>query len=553
MKKLLSIICLLLMAALITNAQQDNFQKLTSPYLGQKPPEMTPEIFAQGIISTEGNNEFCASFSPDGREFYFNRGMTIMVCRFQKDGWTNPEPALFNEKYQGHEAHVTFDNKRIFFGCSRPPQPYGIWLTEKTSTYWSAPQRMWEGMYVTSVKNGNIYFGVEFPLPAHIVMTRLTDTGYVSPVKQEIKLANSQKDNISIFHPTIAPDESYIIFDDNKKLYVSFRETNGLWGDAISLSEILNEQPAVIPAISYDGKYLFYASKGDLYWVSTSILDKLKQKSSDSLISIYDNSKHKIEYNDDAVLTILYNNESCDDSIVADHGFSCLVESKGQSLLFDAGRISEKFLANVRAMDVKLSDIKHVFVSHIHDDHLGGLYDVLKSCNQPKLFMPYSYPKLINEPAGERADSDWQSLLEKYKPFVSEIVRERKSYPIADLYFSTGVIEELFYEQALIIPTSKGLIIITGCAHPGILQIVKYAKELMKQEVYFVLGGFHLVSTNPDQVKIIAGELRKITKYIGPCHCTGENAQMILKEIFFEDYIDIKAGMRYKVSVDKLK
>ena len=87
----------------------------------------------------------------------------------------------------------------------------------------------------------------------------------------------------------------------------------------------------------------------------------------------------------------------------------------------------------------------------------------------------------------------------------------------------------------------------TGCAHPGIIEIVRRAKALMKQDVYFVMGGFHLIPIDSTQVKTIAQELRKLTKYVGPCHCTGTKAQGIFKEIFKEDYIDIQAGMKLKL------
>ena len=275
---LFSGIIMVILHLTVVYAQHDNFPVLKGPYLGQKPPGITPETFAPGIISTAGSNEFCASFSSDGREFYFNRGMTIMVSRLQKEGWTAPEPAAFNGNYRNHEAHLAFDNERMFFGGSRPPQSYGIWLTERSTTGWSEPRRMWDGMYVTSAKNGNIYFGVEFPPPAHIVMTKLADTGYVSLIKQEIKFADPDLENKSIFHPAIAPDESFIIFDDNEGLFVSFRKDDGSWGDVISLSEILKEPTATISFVTPDGRYLFYASQGDLRWVDIKIIGILRQQ-----------------------------------------------------------------------------------------------------------------------------------------------------------------------------------------------------------------------------------------------------------------------------------
>ncbi len=248
------------------------------PYLGQEPPGVSPKVFAAGIVSVLGSNDFCASFSPDGKEFYFNRGMTIMVCRLEKDGWTAPEPAAFNGGYRNHTAHLAFDGTRLFFGGSRPPQPYGIWLTERTAAGWSEPRRMWDGMYATSARNGNIYFGDETLSPPGIVRTRLVDGRYAEPEAQAMAFGNSNPRIRAIFHPGIAPDESYIVFDDNNGLHVSFREADGSWGNAVSLGEILKERVATIPSISPDGEYLFYASHYDLYWVSTRILERLRHR-----------------------------------------------------------------------------------------------------------------------------------------------------------------------------------------------------------------------------------------------------------------------------------
>jgi 7,8-dihydropterin-6-yl-methyl-4-(beta-D-ribofuranosyl)aminobenzene 5'-phosphate synthase len=250
----------------------------------------------------------------------------------------------------------------------------------------------------------------------------------------------------------------------------------------------------------------------------------------------------------DVFLTILYDNKSVHDSIITDNGFSCLIELDGTNCLFDAGRVSGKLILNMDRLKVSYSDIKHVYISHIHDDHMGGLQDILAKCNKPVLYMPFSYPQLINEPPSDRADSDWQALLDQYKPLVSELIREQEPTNVGDICYSTGAIEKVFYEQSLIITTSKGLVILTGCSHPGIVEIVKHAKQLMTQDIYLVLGGFHLGSTDLDEVKNIAQDLRKLTKFIGPCHCTGEDAMEVFQNVFKEDYIDIKAGL--KINID---
>jgi len=276
MKILFFIVYTILFITVNLTAQQNDYKNINGPYLGEVEPEEDPKIFAPGLISMEGSNEFCASFSPDLKEFYFNRGMIVMVCRLEENGWTKPEPASFSENYRTHEAHITLDNKNIFFGGSRPPQPYGIWLTELSDTGLTPPQRMWDGMYVTSSKNGNIYFGVESPAPAHIVLTKQVDGNYIKPAAQDIPFVNSEGKS-NLFHPGIAPDDSFIVFDDNKQLYVSIKKKDGCWGNAVSLFEYLGNNLGVIPSITPDGMFLFFCSNGDIYWVSTKIIERIKQ------------------------------------------------------------------------------------------------------------------------------------------------------------------------------------------------------------------------------------------------------------------------------------
>lgn len=278
MKKAMRISSFLLFLATGLSAQHALFPRLTGPYFGQKPPGEKPVVFAPGLVSTTEFIEFSSSFSSDGKEFYFNRGMSVLVSRLERDGWTVPEPASFNGNYKNHEAHLTFDNKRLFFGGIRPPQPYGIWITERTDSGWSEPQRIADGMYVTSAENGNIYYGVESSSGTLIVQTRLTDGRFSEPVIQNIRFSDPAIRQTFVFHPGIAPDESYIVFDNNNGLFMCFRQDDGSWGAAVSINELLNVTNATIPSISPDGKYLFFAANNDLYWVSTGIFQKLRNK-----------------------------------------------------------------------------------------------------------------------------------------------------------------------------------------------------------------------------------------------------------------------------------
>ena len=106
MKKLILIIYLLVIAIAIY-AQQTDFPKLTGPYLGQKPPGMSPEIFAPGIVSIPNSAEFSGTFSPDGSEYYFyriskNDPDKIFFSKLKDGKWTAPASAAFAEGYPAY-------------------------------------------------------------------------------------------------------------------------------------------------------------------------------------------------------------------------------------------------------------------------------------------------------------------------------------------------------------------------------------------------------------------------------------------------------------------
>lgn len=264
-----------------------------SLYLGQEPPGTTPKIFAPGIVSTKEHHEFSCTFSPDGKEFYFNRNMQIMVCKWEEGSWTVPEPVKFTGNYRAHEPYITHDNKYLYFGSMRPnpdfpdeEQPYGIWRIERTGQGWSNPSYIGFGMYVT-VTNNNIIYLTDIRGKSHseqgIAKTTMINDHFGELIRQKGGVANPAQDRYPGRHPFIAPDESFIIFDsydketgDNSKLYICFRDEDGNWGNAIKLNDKINKSNNIAAYISPEGKYLFYSSDGDIYWVVASFIEELK-------------------------------------------------------------------------------------------------------------------------------------------------------------------------------------------------------------------------------------------------------------------------------------
>jgi Tol biopolymer transport system component len=263
---------------------------LKGPYLGQKPPGLVPKVFAPGIISTRGGHEFSCTFSPDGKEFHFNRGPNIWVCRWEEEGWTAPAMASFNSSYLDHEPHITADGKKLFFGTGRPQPPseepsYGIWVMEKEGDQWGEPKYHGPGMYVTTTTDGTIYV-TDTSNPEDwgmIVRSRLVDGIY----GEFELLGGGINTSYHDAHPCIAPDESFLIFDSDRPgalggeadndLYISFRNADGSWGEAVQLKDLSTQGDNMTAYLSPDGKFLFYYAYHDIYWVSSDILKKYKK------------------------------------------------------------------------------------------------------------------------------------------------------------------------------------------------------------------------------------------------------------------------------------
>lgn len=227
-------------------------------------------------------------------------------------------------------------------------------------------------------------------------------------------------------------------------------------------------------------------------------------------------------------ITILYDNYIYTEGTKPDWGFACLVEGPEKTILFDTGMKPDVLKENIEKLKVDLSKIDLVVISHIHMDHLGGLPAVLEKKSPVEVLLPASLPK---EASGAFKDS-------KAKFSVAD-----KPIIICDGVLLTGTIGQAIQEQALVISTPKGFIIITGCAHPGIVEIIKKTIELTGGDIYLVLGGFHLLQNSDEQVKQTITEMKSLgVKNCSASHCTGDKAIAAFKESFGENYLPLGVG-----------
>ena len=222
-------------------------------------------------------------------------------------------------------------------------------------------------------------------------------------------------------------------------------------------------------------------------------------------------------------LTSVYDNYQVNPELKTAWGFGLIIETPFEKILFDTGGNSEILLFNMRKLGIDPKSIDKVVISHIHGDHVGGLKGFLKENSKVKVFIPTSFPDSVRE------------MIKNYKASFVDVSKPQK---ISDFVFSTGEMEGPPREQSLVIDSKKGLIIITGCAHPGIVNIVKKAKEMFPQkEVYLVLGGFH----HPP--KKVVSELKKLkVKKVAPSHCSGDEIRELSKKEYQNDFIDNGVG-----------
>ena len=135
-------------------------------------------------------------------------------------------------------------------------------------------------------------------------------------------------------------------------------------------------------------------------------------------------------------------------------------------------------------------------------------------------------------------------MREKIKSYGAKYIDVLNPTKISKEVYSTGELGILIKEQSLIINTNKGLVVITGCAHPGIVNIVKKAKEIFPgEQVYLVMGGFHLSGTSDFELKNIIKDFKKLeVQKAAPCHCSGDRCRELFKEKYQDNFIENGVG-----------
>ncbi len=222
-------------------------------------------------------------------------------------------------------------------------------------------------------------------------------------------------------------------------------------------------------------------------------------------------------------LQVVFNNVSYKKGLETSWGFACLVERPDTTLLFDTGNNGDILLSNLQQLRRDPAAVRAVVLSHFHSDHTGGLQAFLERNPGVTVYMPASFPENFQKAVAGLGAS---------------VVTVSGPQQLMDRIYSTGEMGAAIREQALVLDTRDGLVVITGCAHPGVVDIAERAKTEFKKDLYLVMGGFHLGGRGPEEIQGVIRGLQDLgVRKVAPSHCTGDRAVRMFREAWGEDFV----------------
>lgn len=209
-------------------------------------------------------------------------------------------------------------------------------------------------------------------------------------------------------------------------------------------------------------------------------------------------------------ITMLYENRCGDPRLQEGWGFSALVEYRESRILFDTGGDTRSFAMNAEKLNLPYQQITHLLFSHRHWDHISGFLEIVKKMpSSAALYLPKTFPPLLRRKAARHLKTTTVRSFQQIGPEIYSLVLRGGFW---------------LYEQVLVLKTPQGLGIITGCAHPGIVQIVEAAQQHLGDKIAFVVGGFHMLFTAPERTAGVVEKLQTLgVEKVAPCHCSGDH------------------------------
>lgn len=276
--------------------------------------------------------------------------------------------------------------------------------------------------------------------------------------------------------------------------------------------------------------------------------------------------------NNDLRITTLVEDTVSDSSLLAEHGLSFWIEYGDKRILFDTGQ-SNILVRNAKTLGINLTEVDAIVISHGHYDHTGGLSYILdiapkatvylhpeaietkfsqKTLRINSIGMPYSARRAV-----QKHHVIWTATPAQIFPGMSvtgQVSRMNSFEDVGGAFFvdeNCRIPDELLDDQALFIESAKGLVVVLGCAHSGVINALEYIRNLTnRNEMYAVIGGMHLLRASEERLERTIAAFRKYdVQRIGMAHCTGADAVQRFSDTFEERCFTCSAGT--KISFEK--
>jgi len=226
-------------------------------------------------------------------------------------------------------------------------------------------------------------------------------------------------------------------------------------------------------------------------------------------------------------VTIVFDNYKGEPGFETGWGYSCVVKRNDEFLLFDTGADGQKLISNIKKAKIDPFLISKIILSHAHKDHTGGLKEIQSLMPEAEIYAGVSFYEEVKK------------LLPYARLFKvsSEVLR------ITQEVYLTGELEGKVKETSLVLEAKDGVIVLTGCAHPGIEKIIEKVTSEINPKVLAILGGLHLFDKTEEEIKnVIACLESKDVRLLAPSHCTGDLALKLFEKHFKERFLKVGVG-----------